>query len=660
MTLRDLEFSEIAALKDQHCFSSDWSKIRVTENFSSDPIYNVRFKGEVVIGKLGGGISSLEGEERISGLFNCTISQCTIGNDVLIEDVHLVENYRIMDQVILENVDTVRVRGRSSFGNGKEIGVLNEGGGRELMMFDKLNAQLAFMLVFYRHEPALINALSNMIREYSSMRTSDTGNIGKGTVIINAGTISNVEIGEHVTIRSTTLLENGTIVSNVYAPVLIGEGVVARNFIVQSGSTVDGAALLENCFVGQSVEMGKQFSAENSVFFANSEAFHGEAVSVFAGPYTVTHHKSTLLIAGMFSFFNGGSGTNQSNHMYKLGPVHQGVVERGSKTGSFAYMLWPSRVGAFSVVMGKNMTRFDTSDFPFSYITVEHEKSILTPGMNLFTVGTRRDSEKWPSRDKRKDPETSDLINFELLSPYIIQKVLRSLDILTGLYEKTSRKQESVYYKGIRIKRLMLKSTRKYYEMALAIFIGNQVMKKLEHMGEIKSMVALREALSSGLGSATDRWMDLAGMIAPEHVILTLIGDIKAGTLQSLEEISTVLGRIHDDYDQYAWDWTIKILSARYDIDVGIIETEQLLDLLSKWASDSLKLDQMILNDAAKEYDESSRIGFGIDGDQSVVDKDFEIVRGIPEKNKFIIGIKRDMEQIEQRAAVMTKLLCRL
>ena len=250
------------------------------------------------------------------------------------------------------------VRGHSSFGNGKEIEVLNEGGGRELMLFDKLNAQLAFMLVFYRHESALINAINNMIQEYSIMRTSETGNIGKGTVIMNTGTISNVEIGEYVTIRGTTLLENGTVVSNGYAPVVIGEGVIARNFIVQSGSTVDGAALLENCFVGQSVEMGKQFSAENSVFFANSEAFHGEAVSVFAGPYTVSHHKSTLLIAGMFSFFNGGSGTNQSNHMYKLGPVHQGIVERGSKTGSFAYMLWPSRIGAFTVVDGKEHGTF--------------------------------------------------------------------------------------------------------------------------------------------------------------------------------------------------------------------------------------------------------------------------------------------------------------
>ena len=75
---------------------------------------------------------------------------------------------------------------------------------------------------------------------------------------------------------------------------------------------------------------------------------NGEACAIFAGPFTVSMHKSSLLIAGMYSFLNAGSGSNQSNHMYKLGPIHQGIVERGSKTTSDSYILWPARVGAFS------------------------------------------------------------------------------------------------------------------------------------------------------------------------------------------------------------------------------------------------------------------------------------------------------------------------
>ena len=50
-----------------------------------------------------------------------------------------------------------------------------------------------------------------------------------------------------------------------------------------------------------------------------------------------------------------GSGSNQSNHMYKLGPIHQGAMERGAKTTSDSYILWPARVGAFSLVMGRDV-----------------------------------------------------------------------------------------------------------------------------------------------------------------------------------------------------------------------------------------------------------------------------------------------------------------
>ena len=63
--------------------------------------------------------------------------------------------------LIIENVDTISVNGPSSFGNGFEVEVLNEGGGRELMIFDSLSAQLAYMLVCYRHDPDLIEAINN-------------------------------------------------------------------------------------------------------------------------------------------------------------------------------------------------------------------------------------------------------------------------------------------------------------------------------------------------------------------------------------------------------------------------------------------------------------------------------------------------------------------
>jgi hypothetical protein len=642
--LRSLNDSEITALQNQGCFSQDWSGIKVSDSFSPADIHNVRFQGDIKLGK-------------VAGLFNSSIKNCEIGNDVLIDNARKIQNYRIGDNVIIDNVDTISVDGPTSFGNGFEIEALNEGGGRELLIFDRLSSQLAYILACYRHDPKLIAAINKMIENYASEKTADTGEIGSGTQIINSGSIYNVNIGENATIRGVILLEDGTISSNSHAPVFVGDGVIAKHFMILSGSRVDSGALIDKSFIGQAVQAGKQFSAENCLLFANTEAFHGEAVAIFAGPYTVTHHKSSLLIAGMYSFFNAGSGMNQSNHMYKLGPVHQGIVERGSKTGSFAYMLWPCRVGAYTAIMGKNTGNFDTSDFPFSYINVDHEKSILTPGMNLFTVGTKRDSEKWPNRDKRTDPDKLDLINFDLFSPYIIEKVATASRTLKELYEKTAQKQDSVFYKGIRIKRLMLKSTRKYYEMAMSIFIGNQIIDKLEEIDIIDSIKTIREKLAQGNNEMPDKWVDLAGMIAPDNAIQKLIGEIKSGSIKDLDGVASGLESIHASYKNYTWDWTKKILSEIYDIDMGKIETEQVIELVTKWELDSIKLDRMILSDAGKEFDTTSKIGFGIDGNDEIVDQDFEAVRGKFEENKFTAGLRKEMEQIEEKAGRLKDML---
>jgi hypothetical protein len=96
-------------------------------------------------------------------------------------------------------------------------------------------------------------------------------------------------------------------------------------------------------------------------------------------------------------------------------------------------------------------------------------------------------------------------------------------------------------------------------------------------------------------------------------------------------------------------------MAERLNVDVEKISREQLLDLISSWENEFIKLDKMILMDASKEFDVSSRIGFGMDGDEQVRDADFAAVRGAAEENKFITGIKEEMEQIEKRAASLRK-----
>jgi hypothetical protein len=340
---------QIKVLEGQGCSAEDWSKVKVADGFNPARVRNVQFLGRVHIGWLTGNISFAGGLEKPSGIYSATIIDCKVGNDVRISNVGVhIANYDIRSGACIENVGTMVTRPGASFGNGVTVAVLNEAGGREVTLFDELSAQFAYLMCIHRYRPELIKKLLGIARNEVKKVRSDVGKVGTGAQICSTPEILDVNVGPHAVIKAAASLVNGTILSSSEAPTIIGSNVVAEDFIIAESASVAGAAHLKKVFVGQGCKVGSQFSAESSLFFSNCEAFNGEACSIFAGPYTVTHHKATLLIACLFSFYNAGSGTNQSNHMYKLGPVHEGKLERGTKAGSFSYMMWPCRVGPFS------------------------------------------------------------------------------------------------------------------------------------------------------------------------------------------------------------------------------------------------------------------------------------------------------------------------
>ena len=650
MNYRNLTKEEITILQSQFCSSDNWSSITVREGFMTANIINTRFSGNIKLGIFSGKIEVGKNSSWKCGIYNSNITNCEIGDNVYISEVRNLSDYIVEEAVAISNTGSLAVTEETKFGNGTEIDVLNEGGGRELPLFDRLSSQVSYLAVLYRHDNEFTGKMLGLIRNYCESKKSKTGIIRTGARILDSMIIRNVNIGSHVTIEGAALLEEGTIQSCPEAPVFIGAGVIARKFIVHSGSTVDGGAILDKCFVGQGVKIGKQFSAENSVFFANCEAFHGEACSLHAGPYTVTHHKSTLLIATMVSFFNAGSGTNQSNHMYKLGPLHQGILDRGSKTGSFSYLLLPCHIGAFSVVMGKHYVNFDSSDFPFSYISEEKGRSELTPAMNLFTVGTRRDVDKWPARDRRKDPDKLDLIHFDLFSPYLAGKIINGSRILDELSEKTDRKQDFINYQGISIRRLLLKTTRKYYEMALRIYVGQAVVKQLNGLDKDSSLKDLKKMLKSGSEEGTGQWVDICGLFSPAGKIDELVGSVRSGDITSVDKLNEKLFSIYSKYGDYAWSSCAALISQQTGDKPENLPVDELIRIIADWKTNSVKLNNMILKDAEKEFDPGSKIGYGVDGGPGTRDDDFLSVRGSYDKNKFVTGLREESDKIEEKA----------
>lgn len=648
---------EILRLKSQSCLADDWEKVRVADGFSTEFVHHTRFSGEVKLGVFQGEFILPGGICKHSGLRHVTLHNVTVGDNCCIENVqNYIANYEIGHDTFIENVDILLVDGVSKFGNGVEVSVLNETGGREVLITDKLSAHLAYIMALYRHRPELTARLKEIADYYSDKHAAVVGTIGSHVTILNTGSVRNVRVGDYACISGACRLSNGSINSNEAAPVRVGDGVICDDFILSSGSHVDDGAMLTRCFVGQACKLGHNYSASDSLFFSNCQGENGEACAIFAGPFTVTHHKSTLLIAGMFSFMNAGSGSNQSNHMYKLGPIHQGTLERGAKTTSDSYILWPARVGAFSLVMGRHVNHSDTSNLPFSYLIEQNNTTYLVPGVNLRSVGTIRDAQKWPKRDGRTDPDKLDFINYNLLSPYTVQKMFKGRETLLNLRHASGELSDIYSFHSAKIRNSSLVNGIRFYEIAIHKFLGNSVIKRLEGIDfctddEIRARLVPDTSIGSG------EWVDISGLIAPKSEVDALTDAIEQGMVNKLKEINAKFERMHRNYYTYEWTWAYGKLEEFYGVKPENMTAADIIRIVEKWKEAVIGLDRMVYEDAKKEFSLASMTGFGADGSRLEKEMDFEQVRGDFESNPFVTAV---LKHIEVKSALGDELIERM
>lgn len=571
---RSLTAAEIAALKTLGNSAEAWEYLSVSEDFHPSQLLQSHFEGRVEIGPGARVIRSR------------------------------VANYRLGEGTLVEGVAALECRCRSAFGNGVEVATINECGGRTIKIYDTMSAQVAYVMAVYRHRPQTLAALERMIGDYAGKRSSDMGEVGAGSRIVGARFIREVRIGRNVVIDGTSVLENGTLCDGVR----IGIDVKAYDFIVAEGATVDNGTTLERCFVGESCRLDKGFTAAESLFFANSHCENGEAASIFAGPYTVSHHKSSLLIAGMFSFFNAGSGSNQSNHLFKSGAVHQSVHLRGCKFASGAYVMSPALEGAFTMIMGHHSYHHDTSALPFSYLIERDGHSRLMPGANLTSYGTVRDIEKWPARDRRTVGR--DVINFEEYNPYLTQAMLRAVDTLHTLREQDPDAAEYSYNKTM-IRAAALKRGLQLYNKAIVAALGAMLDRGAD------------DARYDGSGD----WFDVAGQFITRREMDRTLDAVDRGELTSTDAVDNRFRVFAVHYDDYAHSWAVQLYASL----LGHRPTSGELDdaiAAGRNAREAIRS----MTDADRKRDESPEmaVGYGLDAatEQERID-DFRAVRGL-------------------------------
>lgn len=606
---RELLDSEIATMRKNGCRAKDWSKISVGENFEAEYLHNCVFDGSINIGSTGQAVELGGGIKVDAGIYSAHIINSNIGDNCYISNVsEYIANQNIGDNVIINGVCRIKASQSNTFANGTRVATINEGLGREVAISDKLSAQIAYMVAMYRHRPKMVEAYEDMVTRYAESIRSTKGIIESGAKILGARVIKDSRICKDVRIEGASLIENSTINSASY----IGYDVSISSSIVASNSTVDSAASLSHCFVGGAVKLSKGFFAEHSLFFSGSDLSLGEACSIFAGPFTVSHHRSSLLIAGMFSFFNAGSGANQSNHLYRTGPVHQSIHRRGVKFGSNAYVLAPALTGAFTLLSGSHKSNHDTEYFPFSYLIEEEGKSFLMPAANIRSFGTARDCKKWPARDKRT-AENRDIINFEKFNPYIIQNIVKGIEVSEKMLEKPN--SSGIYtFNRVKIKQTMLAHGIKLYRLALSIFLSEALSlekQAIDYSGE---------------------WVDLAGMIAPKELINKLIDKVEAKEITDLDQFFFALCEIDSFCQNYTRGWALDLATKMFSEDQKPLSEKQIEELISQGKKDAEYLEGILAEDAKKDSSKVMSTGYGADEDEDTRAQEFLNIRAAQSK----------------------------
>lgn len=560
-TGRRLNWWEWKQLERQGCTATDWNRVHVTDDTDLALICRVHFEGDVSVGTL---TSSADSR---TGIYDATLADCAIGDEVLISGVRdSLRGAFVGDRARIVDCGRIVFEPEAPCGVGTTVNVLDETGSRPVTIYPGMSAQIAVMAARMPvwAESHLAPGLADML-DAQPVRPL----IGEEAQVLGCGLLLNCAVGREVHVEGASRLVNGSVVNNAAhgRPLArIGSGVDAENFIVEDGCVLSGA-ILRNVYVGQGATLEKGFTAHDSLFFANCSMENGEACAVLAAPYTVSMHKSTLLIGAQMSFMNAGSGTNQSNHMYKLGPVHWGIMERGVKTSSGSYVMWGAKIGAFSLVMGQHKTHPDSSEFPFSYLFGDDKGgTTVVPGMMLRSCGLLRDEKKWPTRDRRlkRRLPLHDRIAFDVLNPVTVGTMLDALTLIKDLLGRPCDDDRFVRYKGMKFRCSNLERATKMYSLAIYKYLS------IKLPGGVWPEPAEEDA-------APQEWLDLGGQFVTRE---TLEQAKEAETPADMEALFTKAA------ENYAGDEALWIAARfdetwrrpKYEIDQAAAEFDRLID----------------------------------------------------------------------------------
>jgi hypothetical protein len=430
---RPLHDAEIKRLSEKGNRAQDWSALRVSPGFSPDHLSNCRFFGPCFLGSFDGSPVDVGASLRLpSGIHDSIIIDSIIGDGCCVWNVKGLNNYFIEERAVLYNIGTLSCSPLSTFGNGREIVIGNETGGREVLSFADMTMPIAQEAAMHRD---VIETYRQFIAAYLERVRVGFGTIGAGSRICNCPRIVDAFIGANAQVNTATLIENATVLSSLEESTRIEDGTYVRNSCVQWGCRVSSMGIVDESVLTEHSHVERHGKVAHSIIGPNTGIAEGEVTASLVGPFVGFHHQA-LLIGALWPEGKGNVayGANVgSNHTSKA-PDQEIYCGEGLFFGLGVNIKFPADFSRapYSIISTGVTTLPQRVTFPFSLINspsrgfqgLPPALNELFPGWalsdNLYTVA--RNEGKFVKRNKAR----RSTFVFEVFRPEIIDLMVEA------------------------------------------------------------------------------------------------------------------------------------------------------------------------------------------------------------------------------------------
>jgi hypothetical protein len=446
LLLRDLTREEIAVMEDRGCRADDWKQVQVAQDFDAFRVRRSHLKGRCVLGRFTGDIEVLAGIKLPAGIYDCTLIDCQVGNDCLLENVRFAANIIIDREAVLFDVGSITCSGAARFGAGQLISIGPETGGRELPLWAEVTVDEAALVARERADTAGQAAVREAVEQYARTATSPVGWVRRKARVRHIERIRDAYIGVAAVIDHALELSNVTVLSSSEEPAEVSGGSAVRDSVLQHGAKVTGNGIVRGSALLEHSAVDEHASVASSVIGPNTTIAKGEVTSSLVGPFVGFHHQSLLISA----YWPEGKGNIAYGAM--VGSNHNGRAPdqeiwpgEGCFFGLGTAIRFPADFSQspYSVVSMGVSTLPQKVRFPFSLITVPAEPidesqglvprayNELIPAWGLFAnaYGLVRTELKFAKRDKSR----RHLIDYKVLRPQVMRQVRDARDRLLAV-----------------------------------------------------------------------------------------------------------------------------------------------------------------------------------------------------------------------------------